>query len=122
MREFATEILDIKNIDYRFSEEVTDQLSLSAEQRKNLFLIYKEAINNAAKYSKASLVEISLHQHDHLLVMSIKDNGRGFEEQSTKAGNGLRNLRERAKEINSSLTLTSAIGNGTELELKLPIA
>ena len=122
MREFATEILDIKNIDYRFSEEVTDQLSLSAEQRKNLFLIYKEAINNAAKYSKATLVEISLYQRDRLLVMSIKDNGRGFEEPSTKAGNGLRNLRERANEINGSITLKSALNNGTEIELKVPIA
>ena len=95
---------------------------LNADQRKNLFLIFKETINNAAKYSEASEVAISLQQQDHALIVSIKDNGRGFDEQTIKAGNGLRNLRERAKEINAKLELYSIIGRGTEVVLKIPIA
>jgi two-component system, NarL family, sensor histidine kinase UhpB len=122
MREFAAEVFDLKNIEYRFSENIEEGLILSADQRKNIFLIFKETINNAAKYSQASEVEINLHQQDHTLIMSIKDNGQGFDEQKVKAGNGLRNLRERAKEINATLTLKSEVGNGTEVELKVPIA
>jgi two-component system, NarL family, sensor histidine kinase UhpB len=122
MREFATEVFELKNIEYRFSESVEEGLILSADQRKNIFLIFKETINNAAKYSQASEVEINLHQQDHTLIMFIKDNGQGFDEQKVKAGNGLRNLRERAKEINATLVLKSAVGNGTEVELKVPIA
>jgi two-component system, NarL family, sensor histidine kinase UhpB len=95
---------------------------LNADQRKNLFLIFKETVNNAAKYSQASKIEINLLRQNHSLVMSIKDNGQGFDEQTIKAGNGLRNLRERAKEINGTLELRSAIGKGTEVVLEVPIA
>jgi signal transduction histidine kinase len=122
MREFASEIFELKNIEYQFSEKGTENLILNADQRKNLFLIFKETVNNAAKYSQASKIEINLLRQNHSLVMSIKDNGQGFDEQTIKAGNGLRNLRERAKEINGTLELRSAIGKGTEVVLEVPIA
>lgn len=122
MREFATEIFESKNIDYQFSEKVSEGLTLNSDKRKNLFLIFKETINNAAKYSNASKIEIHLSQVDHTLVMLIKDNGQGFDEHTIKSGNGLRNLRERAKEINGTVTLKSAVDNGTEMELRVSIA
>ena len=122
MREFSTEIFESKNIDYHFSEQVDSGLTMDADKRKNLFLIFKETINNAAKYSNANKVEISLQQHNHTLLMHIKDNGQGFDEQIIASGNGLRNLRERAKEINGTVTLKSIVGKGTEMELRLPIA
>jgi two-component system sensor histidine kinase UhpB len=122
MREFATEIFESKNIEYHFSEKVAEGLTLDADKRKNLFLIFKESINNAAKYSNAGRVEITLRQQDHALVMCVKDNGQGFDEQTIKAGNGLRNLRERAKEMNGTVTLKSAVGEGTEVVLFLPLA
>jgi signal transduction histidine kinase/ligand-binding sensor domain-containing protein len=121
MREFATEIVEPKNITYHFSESVTDGLTLDADKRKNLFLIFKETINNAVKYSNASHIEINLQQQDHSLVLSIKDNGQGFDEQTIKVGNGLRNMRERAKEVNGAVVLKSVLGEGTEVELQLPI-
>jgi signal transduction histidine kinase/ligand-binding sensor domain-containing protein len=122
MREFATEIVESKNITYHFSDNVADGLILDTDKRKNLFLIFKETINNAAKYSNASRIEINLRQQDHSLVLLIKDNGQGFDEQITKAGNGLRNIRERAKEVNGAVVLKSVLGEGTEVELQLPIA
>jgi two-component system, NarL family, sensor histidine kinase UhpB len=122
MREFATEIFELKNIEYHFSDSVEQGLTLDAEKRKNLFLIFKEIINNAAKYSNASHIEINLQQLDRSLVLLIKDNGQGFDEQTTKAGNGLRNIRERAKEVNGAVVLKSILGEGTEVELQLPIA
>jgi two-component system, NarL family, sensor histidine kinase UhpB len=122
MREFASEIFESKNIEYLFTESGIEHVTLNADQRKNLFLIFKETINNAAKYSQANKIEINLHQQEHTLVMFIKDNGQGFDKQKVKAGNGLRNLRERAKEINASLVLKSKVGAGTEVNLKVPIA
>ena len=122
MREFASEIFELKNIEYQFTDNGMEHFTLNAEQRKNLFLIYKETINNAAKYSQADKIEINLRQQDHFLVMSIKDNGQGFDEQKIKAGNGLRNLRERAKEISATLELKSTVGAGTEVNLKVPLA
>lgn len=122
MREFSTEILESKNISCHFTETLGDALSLNPDKRKNLFLIFKESINNAVKYSQANRVEISLHHVDHTLVMQIKDDGQGFDEQDIKSGNGLRNMRERAKEINGAVTLVSIAGRGTEIELRMPLA
>jgi two-component system, NarL family, sensor histidine kinase UhpB len=122
MREFASEILEPKNIEYHFFEKVGEGLTLNTDQRKNLFLIFKEAVNNAAKYSNARQIEISLHEEAHTLSMLIKDNGRGFDERVIKTGNGLRNLRERAREMNGTVTLKSKAGQGTEVELVLPLA
>lgn len=122
MREFATEIFDSSGIDYQFSEKVKSGLSLNADTRKNLFLIFKETVNNAAKYSKATEVEIELNQQGEILLLRIKDNGQGFDESTITSGNGLHNLRERAKEINGIITLKSIPGEGTEWELKLPVA
>lgn len=121
MREFASEIFELKNIEYQFSEKGTENLILNADQRKNLFLIFKESINNAAKYSHATTVEINIQHQNQTLTMSIKDNGQGFDEQKIKAGNGLRNLRERAKEISATLALESTVGTGTEVNLNVPI-
>ncbi|MFM9838054.1 MAG: two-component regulator propeller domain-containing protein [Cyclobacteriaceae bacterium] len=122
MREFTTEIVEPKNISYHFSDNVAEELTLDADKRKNLFLIFKETVNNAAKYSNATDVEIKLYQQDQMLILSIKDNGQGFNEQTTKSGNGLRNVRERAKEVNGVVVLKSVLGEGTELELLLPVA
>ncbi|NOS91407.1 MAG: tetratricopeptide repeat protein [Cyclobacteriaceae bacterium] len=122
MREFASEIFELKNIEYQFIEKGIEQLMLNADQRKNIFLIFKEAINNAAKYSGANRVEIGLHQRGSVLEMAVSDNGQGFDEQTIKAGNGLRNMRERAKEIKGNLELRSAMGKGTEIVLSVPIA
>jgi signal transduction histidine kinase/tetratricopeptide (TPR) repeat protein len=122
MREFATEIFETRNIEYHFDESIRQDLILTADQRKNLFLIFKESINNAAKYSGANRVDIRLRQQNQHLEMFIRDNGRGFDEEKVRAGNGLRNQRERATELNGSLTVKSTEGRGTEVLLELPIA
>lgn len=122
MREFAAEIFEVRNIEYHFSETIKSDLAITADQRKNLFLIFKETVNNAAKYSEASRVQINLYRQNQVLVMRVEDNGKGFDEQAVKTGNGLRNLRERAREIKGELTLKSSLGEGTEIELHFPIA
>jgi signal transduction histidine kinase len=121
MREFATEILEPKNIRYRFNENISEGLTLDADKRKNLFLIFKESVNNAAKYSQANQIDVYLHQRDNSLVMNVKDNGIGFDESLVKTGNGLKNLRERAREINGAVTVKSWELKGTEIELILPL-
>ncbi|CAN5463470.1 hypothetical protein BH09BAC3_BH09BAC3_15920 [soil metagenome] len=121
MREFASEILEPQNIEFRFTEKVSPQLIVDTDKRKNLFMIFKETINNAAKYSKAELVEINLEEKENSLVLRIKDNGQGFDERNTRNGNGLRNLRERGKEANGAISLISKVGEGTTMELIMPL-
>jgi len=121
MREFINETFEPLDTTCQFSEKIEGEFSLDAEKRKNLFLILKEGVNNAIKYSQATHIEITLIKIDQSLEMSIKDNGQGFDEKNIKAGNGLRNMRERSKEIHGNITINSGLGNGTTLQLIFPI-
>ncbi len=119
MREFATEILDAQNIALEFTDNIPVNLVLDAEKRKNLFLIFKEVINNAAKYSQATQVKVSLSKIHNDVHLHISDNGKGFNETTVRAGNGLRNLRERATEIGGTLMIKSESGKGTAVDLQM---
>lgn len=119
MREFATEILDAQNIALEFTDNIPVNLVLNAEKRKNLFLIFKEVINNAAKYSQATQVKVSLSKIHNDVHLHISDNGKGFNETTVRAGNGLRNLRERATEIGGTLMIKSESGKGTAVDLQM---
>ena len=122
MKVFATEILEPKNITVRFfGEESLNGLPLDAEKRKNLFLIFKEAINNAAKYSQATEVNVTLKQTEGKLMMMVSDNGKGFIEENIKTGNGIKNLKSRADAMHAQFKLSSVENKGTQIEVVLPI-
>lgn len=121
MKEFAAEILDPLDISYTFSgEENLQAIKLDVSTRKNLFLIFKEAINNAAKYSSAKAINIHFKKENGSIELSIHDNGKGFDIQGSSSGNGLRNMKERAENLSGKLDLKSSI-QGTEVRLSVPI-
>lgn len=122
MKEFAGEILEPKDIRYSF--EVSDKvmhLKLDVAKRKNLFLIFKESVNNAAKYSKCTEVVIALQAYDSDLHLTVKDNGEGFETSSVKYGNGIANMAERARDVKGKFIHNAAPGRGTEVTVQLPV-
>jgi two-component system sensor histidine kinase UhpB len=122
MHLFTGEILEPQNIGYRFmGTESLTHLTLDTGKRKNLFLIFKEAVNNAAKYSGATEVEILLSHTEGKLRMTVSDNGCGFDEARINPGNGVKNMKARAQAINAHLALITAAGHGTRIELVLPI-
>ncbi len=108
--EFATEICGAKNIS--FASKITYDLStiiLTDNNRYQLYLLAKEAINNAVKYSNATVLELIIKNDKNNLIVSIKDNGKGFNTQTAKIGNGLINMQKRANELNANLTIISNI-------------
>jgi signal transduction histidine kinase len=120
MKEFASEILEPKNINYEFvGEDSLSSLMLDVTQRKNLFLIFKETINNAAKYSECSAITISLGHVDSSFQLLIRDNGHGFDLQKIEYGNGLSNMKERAEEIHAAWSLDTTPGKGTTMTLTI---
>ena len=122
MKEFAFEILEPKEITHTFQlDSNLTYLKLDVEKRKNLFLIFKEAINNAAKYSGGTNVLISLSTTHNKIQLSIHDNGKGFNEELVKRGNGLINMKERATSVGGVLLHSSQPGKGTYIELEIPI-
>ena len=122
MKEFAAEILEPLNINYHFSEEADfEGIKLELNKRKNLYLIFKESINNAAKYSGCTNLEIHIKNSDKSVLLTIKDNGKGFDDLKIKRGNGLRNMEERAFAMGAAITISSMQRPGTTVELKVPI-
>lgn len=122
MKEFAAEILDPLDIDYTFTgEENLHAVTLDAATRKNLLLIFKEAVNNAAKYSGASIITIHFNKQADTLEVAIQDNGKGFDAEVISSGNGLRNMKARATSLRGKLELKSSAGTGTAISLSIPI-
>ena len=122
MKEFAAEMLEPLNIDYRFEEAgELAAIKLDIRKRKDLYLVFKEAINNAAKYSQCSHLYIRLRQDEESLRLEITDDGKGFAAETTRSGNGLNNMHERASSMLAKLSIESAVGQGTRIGLDLPI-
>ncbi|MFZ4057389.1 MAG: sensor histidine kinase, partial [Ferruginibacter sp.] len=89
--------------------------------RKNIVLIFKEGINNIAKYSQATTANISLIEVDDLIQMRIEDNGIGFDQSNIIRGNGLKNMQARAKAMGGFTQIKSSSGNGTSICCTIPL-
>lgn len=125
MMEFGLRLLEAKDV--KFKAHISADFSgkhLKPEVRRNIYLIFKEGINNAAKYSEASIVELFCDVKKSVLEMRIHDNGRGFDinqSQATGSGYGMQNMHQRAKGIGGTLAIQSSPQAGTTLELRVPI-
>ncbi|GAB3006030.1 hypothetical protein GCM10027051_01410 [Niabella terrae] len=121
MREFTSHTLEPKEIETLFFvEDDMVQERIGMHQRKDIFMIFKEAVNNAAKYAAASRVEIILTFRDGRFCMQIRDNGKGFEPERTGSSSGLKNMQARAQNLGGHCVIQSAPGQGTSVSVNLP--
>ena len=86
------------------------------EFRKNVYLIFKEAMNNAIKHSNCSEISINTEMNGKLLTITLYDNGRGFDINKRRTGNGVENMHNRAKAIGGTLRIQSSAESGTMLK------
>jgi len=122
MREFATSVLEAKDIEVDFDiEERVYDVKLDMESRRDFFLVFKEAINNAAKYSKANKICVVLITKPGRLELTVKDNGKGFIVAEADTGNGLNNMQKRADAMKGTLQIISKQGEGTTVKLTVPV-
>lgn len=125
MKDYTVKILESKGIDVAFNlEAANEEISLPMDVRRNLLLIFKEAVTNAAKYSKATVVKINLRSGSkpgRIIFLSVEDDGIGFDINHIKRGNGLNNIARRADEINGKTEITSAPGKGTKVIVEIPV-
>jgi signal transduction histidine kinase len=80
--------------------------------------VAQEALNNSVKYSNSSLIEVKLGVYDHLIRMTIKDFGTGFNPSTAARGLGLATMRERLRSVEGDLAVVSRPGEGTEVIAK----
>lgn len=115
---FANQMCSAKNIIFIFSKHI-QHMTISQEIMHHLYLIVKEAINNAVKYSEATTLLLNIDEYDGKLSIEVNDNGKGFDKQNVKLGNGLTGMNKRAKEIGAEFSLKSELGKGTTLSIQL---
>jgi ligand-binding sensor domain-containing protein/signal transduction histidine kinase len=122
MKMHAIKMLEAKGINYEIDiPPELASLRLPLGMRRRLFLVFKESINNILRHAHPTRVMLTMRKEGHTLMMTMADDGIGFDPGSASRGNGLNNMEERARSIGGELSITSARGVGTTITLHTPI-
>jgi len=120
MKEFAAGILEPVQIQYKFTvDDNVLNTRLNLADRKTVYLVFKEAVNNAAKHSGASEVSIYISGEETGMRISVRDNGKGFDAENAAMGNGIYNMKQRLSEAGGTLAIESAGGCGTSIVMNI---
>jgi len=123
MRQHADEVFTLRDIDLRFNAEgAQDSSRLGVDVRRDLLLTFKEAVNNAARHAKCSRVSIDLRRDGSHLLLSVTDDGVGFDTSRESQGQGLASLRRRAERLKGSFAVQSGVGAGTTVTIRVPLS
>ncbi|MBK9073410.1 MAG: tetratricopeptide repeat protein [Flavobacteriales bacterium] len=108
-------------IEQHFVHTGTDR-PLDPATKRNIFLLLKEALNNALKYAKAERISVSLTTDEHGFALCVADNGVGFDAEAlARKGNGLRNMEARCAALGATLVITATPGAGCTVQAHGPI-
>ena len=123
MRRYAADLFDNSNtICHLDLDKTVAEKKLNMEQRRDLYLIYKESMNNIHKHAFSKNVWIEVQWQSGELHLKIKDDGKGFEPSATTSNNGLKNIRSRIEKWKGNTIIKSAPGQGTLIEIMIPLA
>jgi signal transduction histidine kinase/sugar lactone lactonase YvrE len=123
MRREAEDLFTARDIKLRFHAPGEEQdLRLGVDVRRDLFLIFKEAINNAARHSHCRQVTIEFRVDAPWLTLEVADDGAGFDLSNESDGHGLENMRQRAAALGGEITIHTGLKQGTSIGLKVPYA
>jgi len=122
IREMASETLGTRGIACDVQvPETAEAIKLAPDQRRHLYLIFKEALTNIVRHARCTEAKLSLRVENRYLIAEIRDNGCGFDPTSGSRGHGLENMRLRAAELKGRLQIESEPGRGTRLTLIAPL-
>ena len=121
---YAQEYLELAGISHRFDVPASlPAADIAPEVRHNVFLAFKESVNNVVKHAQASAVNIRLRLEPATFTLEVEDNGRGLSIQPEKSTrNGLKNLRKRMEDVGGNFFIGPASGRGTLVKLTAPLA
>ena len=122
MRRYAAELFESSNINCEFDfGNSAESNKLNMEQRRDVYLVFKECLNNIHKHACAKDIYIKIQMNNGVLDMRIEDNGKGFNPDNISHGNGLKNLATRVEKWNGKLKIDTARGKGTRIEIAIPV-
>jgi signal transduction histidine kinase len=117
--QFGSPLCEAHNM--RYKQDISDDArnhKLQRDEKRNLYMILKEATNNACKYADATQFAISVQLSGKKPIITIADNGNGFDLLTANDGNGLKNISSRAVQIRYKFSIHSSIGAGTQIRLE----
>lgn len=121
MRRYAADVFETTNTSFKFnSDKQFGNHAMDMEQRRDLFLVYKEAINNIQKHAQATIVNINVSEEKKCICLTITDDGKGFDVAQSNCRNGLKNMRNRIEKWRGAFIMTSSSANGTTINILLP--
>jgi len=120
MEKLVEELAQRTGIRFETEIEAIDGLSKGVED--HLFRLLQESLSNALRHSGAAVIKLQLTQTSGSVVLKVQDNGKGFDvTEEKKASYGLKTMKERCEELGGKFTLTSRIGEGTFVDIRIPI-
>jgi len=120
LNEFAAQCFQDTGIRCRLRMPISSQLTLPTEVRHDLFLAFKEALNNVLKHSKASVVQVEIRYSGSTVNIIVDDNGCGFDLASSQ-GNGLQNMRKRMNALGGQMEIITVPGHGTKVQFAVQV-
>jgi ligand-binding sensor domain-containing protein/signal transduction histidine kinase len=121
MRRFASDVLSPRDIRLAFQTPAGEQdLPMGADLRRQVFLIFKEAVHNVLRHSGATEVTVDFRVEHGWLSLRVADNGGGFDSATDHDGHGLRSMRERARQLAGEMEIHSGAA-GTSITLRVPV-
>jgi ligand-binding sensor domain-containing protein/signal transduction histidine kinase len=122
MRRFGNDTLSARNIEFHLDAPNLDRnLRVNADVRREVFLIFKEGINNIARHSACTGADAALRIERGVIILTLKDDGRGFKTTNGSIGHGLESMRSRAEKLGGRLEVISKPGQGTTIALRAPL-
>jgi len=122
VEQLVTKQTKISNFECELNFNNLTNLEHSSNKIKiHCYRTLQEALQNISKYASATKVEINLSEKENLLLIEIKDNGKGFNTKLNYKGIGLKNIQSRAKTLNGKVEFISSLGNGTQIKMKIPL-
>jgi ligand-binding sensor domain-containing protein/signal transduction histidine kinase len=124
MRAVALAMLEDDGRRVEFSapdEAAVERLGLAPDRRRHVLLVFKEAVANAARHSRAQSVRIEVRVDGRALYVAVEDDGVGFDASANTQGTGLRSMRRRAEELGARIEVDSEPGRGTRVRLSVSI-
>jgi signal transduction histidine kinase len=121
IKNYGITLLNAKNIECKYDIDPNIEQHLkNLEAKKSILLIIKEAINNMAKYSNATIATIGVMLSNKNLIVYIKDNGIGFDLEHQQIGNGIQHIKNRCTQLKAKCDIQSALNEGTSICCTIP--
>jgi len=122
MRRYASEIFESAEMKYEltFPQNET-KMHVRMEQRRDIYLVFKEAVNNIIKHAEATAAKVEVNVKEATVCLTISDNGKGFVKGVSSHRNGLMNMEKRIVKWGGTISIKSDTNNGTTVKAEIPL-